>query len=361
METPVKYDDLYHNIRQIVSTARKNAYRAVNFAMVEAYWNIGKLIVEEEQKGEKRAEYGKYLIKDLSQRLTKEFGKGFSVANLRNFRQFYLVFPKGFLSDNLSEEEKCYALRSELSWTHYRLIMRVENPKARAYYIEEAVAQNWSTRALQRQINSLYYERLLSSRNKQAVEAEAKSNTEKLTVKPEDFIKDPYILEFLNLHSDLTYLEKDLEQGLIDKLQQFLLELGKGFAFVARQQRISTDTKEFYIDLVFYNYVLKCFVLIDLKTGELTHQDIGQMDMYVRIYEDRYKAPDDNPTIGIILCTERDETVVKYSVLNGSEQLFASKYKLYLPTERELAEAINREKYFLLREKEIEYLCKRGT
>ncbi len=315
--------------------------------------------MEEEQKGDSRAEYGTHLLKELSQRLTKEFDKGFSVENLKAFRRFYLVFSQGIMFGEITEEQKGYALRTQLSWTHYRLIMRVENPKARAYYIEEAITQNWSTRALERQINSLYYERLLSSQNTQAVKAEAEANAQKLALKPEDFIKDPYILEFLNLNPDVSYLEKDLEQALVEKLQQFLLELGKGFAFVARQQRISTETKEFYIDLVFYNYALKCFVLIDLKTGELTHQDIGQMDMYVRIYEDRYKGFDDNPTIGIVLCTEKDETVVKYSGLNGNDQLFASKYRLYLPTEQELAEAINREKYFLLREKQEAYLDKK--
>jgi predicted nuclease of restriction endonuclease-like (RecB) superfamily len=327
--------EFYRNIAEILQTARQNAYRAVNFVMVEAYWNIGRLIVEEEQKGKQRADYGTYLIKNLSVRLTEEFGKGFDEREVRRMRQFYQTF---LIRD---------ALRPELTWTHYRLLLRVENDKARDYYLKEAAEQNWSTRALERQINSLYYERLLASRNKKPVIKEMKEKTALLAPTPQDFIKDPYVLEFLGMPDVSYFRESELEQAIIDKLREFILELGKGFAFVARQQRISTETSEFYIDLVFYNYLLKCFVLIDLKTGKLTHQDIGQMDMYVRLYEDTIKGEDDNPTIGIILCTEKDHTVVKYSVLNENRRLFASKYKLYLPTEEELAREVEREKALL--------------
>ncbi len=283
--------------------------------MVQAYWNIGRLIVEEEQKGRERAEYGTHLIQDLALKLTAEFGKGFTQQNLRNFRQFYLTFKLEGDNDQIR-----YTLRSELSWSHYRLIMRLENPKARLYYMNEAAEQNWSVRALERQINSFYYERILASRSAKEVVDEAKQKTKQLEVRPEEFIKDPYVLEFLDLNPDWSYLEKEIEQALIDKLQQFLLELGKGFSFVARQQRISTETSHFYIDLVFYNFILKCFVLIDLKTGKLTHQDVGQMDMYVRMYEDRFKTEGDNPTIGIILCTEKDDTIVRYSVLKENQR-----------------------------------------
>lgn len=335
---------LYHSIRDIIHEARQNAYRAVNFAMVQAYWNIGRLIVEEEQKGRERAEYGTHLIQNLALKLTTEFGKGFTQQNLRNFRQFYLTFKLEGDNDQIR-----YTLRSELSWSHYRLIMRLENPKARLYYMNEAAEQNWNVRALERQINSFYYERILASRSAKKIVEEAKQKTKQLEMRPEEFIKDPYVLEFLALNPDWSYLEKEIEQALIDKLQQFLLELGKGFSFVARQQRISTETSHFYIDLVFYNFILKCFVLIDLKTGKLTHQDVGQMDMYVRMYEDQVKNEGDNPTIGIILCTEKEETIVRYSVLKENQNLFASRYKLYLPTEQELIDELEREKTLILR------------
>jgi predicted nuclease of restriction endonuclease-like (RecB) superfamily len=335
---------LYQSIRDIINEARQNAYRAINFAMVQAYWNIGRLIVEEEQKGRERAEYGTHLIQNLAGKLTAEFGKGFTQQNLRNFRQFYLTFKLENDKDQIR-----YTLRSELSWSHYRLIMRLENPKARQYYMNEAAEQNWNVRALERQINSFYYERILASRGAKKVIEEAHQKTKQLEMRPEEFIKDPYVLEFLDLNPDWSYLEKEIEQALIDKLQQFLLELRKGFSFVARQQRISTETSHFYIDLVFYNFILKCFVLIDLKTGKLTHQDVGQMDMYVRMYEDRFKTEGDNPTIGIILCTEKDETIVRYSVLEENQNLFASRYKLYLPTEQELINELEREKALILR------------
>ncbi|MDR6565222.1 PDDEXK nuclease domain-containing protein [Chitinophaga sp. CC14] len=322
-------------IKSIFETARQKAYAAVNVAMVDAYWQIGKRIFEEEQQGQQRANYGEFLIHALSKQLAKELGNGFSIANLKNFRQFYLSFP---------DFEKGYALRSQLSWTHYRLIMRVENIKAREYYLNEVATQKWSTRVLERNINTLYYERLLSTQNKQ----EALLAQEKMEkIHPADLIKDPYVLEFLGMNIQARFSENDMESAIISNLQQFLLELGKGFSFVGRQYRITTDTKHFYIDLVFYNYILKCFVLIDLKINELSHQDIGQMDMYVRMFEDRIKTEGDNPTIGIILCTEKDQTIVKYSVLKGNEQLFASKYRLVLPTEEELRAELEREKQFI--------------
>jgi len=335
--------DFYQTVADILIAARTNAYRAVNFAMVEAYWHVGQTIVEEEQRGEARAEYGAALLKNLSIRLAAELGIGFSEQSLRNMRQFYQCFPIRS------------ALRSELTWSHYKALIRVENEAARAYYLTEAADQNWSTRALERQINSLYYERLLMSRDKAPIIDEMQDNIAPLAPTPQDFIKDPYVLEFLGIPDAHEFREAELEQAIIDKLQAFMLELGKGFAFVARQQRISTETKDFFVDLVFYNYILKCFVLVDLKTGELTHQDIGQMDMYVRLFEDTIKGEDDNPTVGIILCTEKDHTVVKYSVLNENRQLFASKYRLYLPTEEALREELERERASLVREQSARY------
>lgn len=323
------------DIKAILSSARQKAYSQINTAMIEAYWFIGKRIVEEEQGGEKRAAYGEQILKELSQALTSEIGKGFSLANLRNFRQFYLTFPS---------DEKRYALRSELSWTHYRLLMRVENEEARSYYMNEAASQQWSSRLLERNINTLYYQRLLSSVKQDGLkETPVKSNRQKTA----DFIKDPYVFEFLNIAEPVTSSERDIETALITNLQSFLLELGKGFSFVGRQVRISTETSHFYIDLVFYNYILKCFVLFDLKAAKLSHQDIGQMDMYVRLFDDLKRTEGDNPTIGIILCTEKDETIVKYSILKGNEQLFATRYIAWLPTEEELIAEIEKEKQLL--------------
>ena len=328
---------LYASVKSILDAARSNAFRAVNVAMVDAYWHIGRTIVDEEQQGQHRAEYGTGLLKYLAQRLTDDFGKGFDDSNLRYMRLFYNAFP---IRD---------AVRHELSWTHYRLLSKVDNGQARLWYMNEAAGQNWSSRALDRQISTLYYDRLLATRDadRPAVAAEAQAKTTPLQLQPKDVLKDPYILDFLNLETDIHFHEKDLEQALVDNLQKFMLELGKGFAFVARQQRIDTETSHFYIDLVFYNYILKCFVLIDLKMGKLTHQDIGQMDMYVRMYEDLRKQPGDNPTVGVVLCSEKDETVVKYSVMNGSEHLFASRYKLFLPTEAELKAELEREKFLI--------------
>lgn len=328
-------DDFYQDIKRILAEARNRAYRAIDFAIVEAYWNVGRRIVEEEQRGKRRAVYGIHLLENLSERLTNDLGKGYTEANLRNFRQFYLTFPK--------DEKIRYALRSELSWAHYRMIMRLDNPRARDYYMTEAAEGGWSSRALERQINSHYYERLLTSRNKASIKKEVQSLTKTWPKNPCDLIKYPYVLDFLGLDEKEKHHEKDIEQAILNQLQKFLLELGRGFSFVSRQHRMSSESREFYIDLVFYNYILKCFVLIDLKIGELTHQDIGQMDMYLRMFEDKNRGTDDNPTIGIILCAEKDETVVKYSVIKNNKKLFASKYKLYLPTERELIEELNRE------------------
>lgn len=312
---------LASQVAQIIREARQTAYRAVNFTMVLAYWNIGKLIVEDELHWE-RADYGKAVLRNLSQRLTKEFGKGFDESNLRYMRLFYKTFPI------------CDTLRHELSWSHYRRLISVENSDARMWYMNEAADSVWSTRQLDRQISTLYYDRLLASQNKQVVIQEAEEKLK--AVAPEDFIKDPYVLEFLNLKDYPDLRESDVEKGLITNLQDFLLELGKGFCFVARQKRMRYDDEDFYVDLVFYNSILKCYVLIDLKLGKLTHQDVGQMDSYIRMFDDLMKQPDDNPTIGLILCSEKNEAVARYSVLNDAKQMFASKYKLTLPTEEEL-------------------------
>ena len=326
----------YNQIKEILENARNQVYSAANSAMVQAYWTIGKSIYEQQGKSE-RAEYGQQLLQDLSRQLTRDFGKGFTPSNLRNMRQFYLTFPN------------CYALRSNLSWTHYRMLMRIENEAARNFYLEECEKANWSTRQLERQINSFFYERLLSSQNKEAVSQEI--TTLEPGKSPEDVIRDPYVLEFLGIKQSADMYEKDLENALISELQSFLLELGRGFSFVARQKHIDLDGEHFYIDLVFYNYILKCFVLIDLKTGKLTHQDIGQMDTYIRIFDELQKGEDDNPTIGIILCSEKNEAIAKYSVLNDGKQLFASKYQFTLPTAEELQKYIeNRRRQYEERE-----------
>ncbi len=320
--------NFYNEIRSILLSARNKVYQTANFAMVEAYWNIGKSIIEE-QGGKEKAEYGTGLLKELSKQMTHDFGKGFTVANLKNMRQFYLTFPNG------------YALRSELSWTHYRLLMRVENDNARDFYLQEAVKSGWSTRQLERQINTFFYERLLSSKNKEKVAAEIQTSEAVKT--PEDIIRDPYVLEFLGINPNDDFYESDLEQALITHLQKFLLELGRGFSFVARQKRITFDGRHFWIDLVFYNYILKCFVLIDLKVGDLTHQDLGQMQMYVHYYERELMNEGDNPPIGIVLCADKSESVVRFTLPENETQIFASKYKLYLPSEEELLQELRRE------------------
>ena len=321
---------VYEGIRAVLTSARKNTISAINAAMVTAYWEIGMQISGAIGDG---AEYGKGLLLFLSERLTKEFGKGFTIANLRNMRQFYQMFPIR------------YALRSELTWTHYRMLMRVEEPNRREFYLNECIEAGWTSRQLERQINSFFYERLLATHKEHRAEIEGEIYKTEPKTAPDHILKDPYILEFLDLKENRKYSESDIEQRLIDSLQDFLLELGKGFSFVSRQKRITTESGEhYYIDLVFYNYILKCFVIIDLKTGKLDYQDIGQIDFYVRLFDDKIKQPDDNPTIGLILCTDKDENIVKYSVLADKENLFASKYRLYLPTEEELKEELRRER-----------------
>ena len=326
---------LLNDLRSLLKQSRQQLQQNINTAMVHTYWQVGRLIVEQEQQGSERAAYGKQVLKQLSIVLTAEFGKGFDSSNLRNMRSFYLIFPK------------YDAVRHKLSWTHYRSLIRIDNDLARQWYLSEAISQNWSARALDRQISSLYYDRLLSSQDKSPVEQEAQEKTAELAVTQKDFLRDPYIFDFLNLpHQSLV--ESEVEQALIDNLQKFLLELGKGFAFVERQQRISTEDQDFYIDLVFYNFKLKCFLLIDLKIGKLNHQDVGQMDTYRRMYDQLKKEADDNPTIGLILCSEKSEAVAKYSVLADGKQLFASKYLPYLPTEEELRKELERERELLL-------------
>lgn len=324
-------DSLYASIVHILQNAQSQVRQSVNSAMVQAYWQVGRLIVEDEQQGQARAEYGKAQLSQLAERLAANFGKGFDERNLRNMRRFYQTFPIW------------NAVRTELSWTHYRTLIRLDSEPARLWYMQEAAQLAWSARALERQIGTLYYERLLSSKDKSLVEQEALQNTHPLADTPKDYLRDPYILDFLNLQ-DKTYQETDLEQGIINNLQQFLLELGKGFAFVERQQRLRFDDEDFYIDLVFYNFKLKCFLLVDLKIGKLKHQDVGQMDTYIRYYDEQRKGTDDNPTIGLVLCSEKSEAVVKYSVLTEQKQLFAAKYLPYLPSEEELQQELQKER-----------------
>ncbi len=317
---------LLASLRELILQSRQRVLTVANTAQVQTYWEIGRHLVEFEQGGDVRAAYGKALLATLARSLTAEFGRGFDASNLRNMRLFYQTFP---IRD---------ALRHELSWTHYRLLLRVDDESARQWYVQESASQNWSTRTLERQINSLSFERLLSSQAPATTEITPSFPTAK------DFVRDPVLLEFLGLPDSGRMLEEELESALMDNLQKFLLELGKGFAFVARQQRLSTETQDFFIDLVFYNYLLKCFVLIDLKMGHLTHQDIGQMDMYVRLYDDQRRCDGDNPTVGILLCGSKDQSVVRYSVLHESEQLFASKYRLVLPSEEMLRQELERER-----------------
>ncbi|GHT32490.1 DUF1016 domain-containing protein [Bacteroidia bacterium] len=324
--------NFYNDVKNIIINARNKVYHYANSTMIYAYWDIGERIIIEEQGGKERADYGKKILHELSLKLTEDFGSGYDERNLRRMRQFYQIFP---IRD---------ALRPELTWTHYRSLLMVENETARQYYLRESVEQNWGTRALDRQISSLAYERILSSQNKMEVKKYEDTIAKEDCLTPHDIIKDPYVLEFLDLPSNTDFYEKDLEKALIDKLQHFMLELGKGFSFVSRQRRFKAENDNYFVDLVFYNYILKCFILIDLKVGSLSYQDIGQMDFYVRYYEENIKTNTDNPTIGIILCTEKNATIVKYSVLHESQQLFASKYKLYLPSEEELAKELEAER-----------------
>ena len=327
------FEKLYDNICFIINTARANAYKSVNFAMVTSNWSIGQLIVEDEQHGNARAEYGKAVLGALSKKLTAEYGKGYEERELRKMRQFYLEFK---IRDSL---------RPELTWTHYRHLLRVKDETARLWYMNEAANQTWSTRQLDRQISVLYYERLIASQDKKSVQSEAKTKLSE--IEPEQFIHDPYVLEFLNLKNYPALHESTLEQALIDNLQHFLLELGTGFCFESRQKLMRYEDDDFYVDLVFYHSILKCHVLIDLKLGRLTHADVGQMDSYIRMFDAQYKRDDDNPTIGLILCSEKNEAVVKYSVLADAKQIFASKYELALPKPEELAHQIKMDRLLI--------------
>ena len=332
-------DQLLQRIQRILEEARNKVYHTANTEMLQAYWRIGREIVEEEQKGKDRAAYGRALLEELAIRLSKLYGKSFSSRHLRYMRQFYREFPKW------------NAVRSELSWTHYRMLLKVEKEKAREFYLKEAITGNWSTRQLERQINSFYFERLYMSEDKKGLILDTDMGNE--AMQPGSIIKDPFVLEFLDVKESEQLTESRLESALIEKLQHFILELGSGFSFVGRQYRITADNDHYYIDLVFYNYILKCFLLIDLKTEKLIHQDIGQMDFYVRFFEDQCKQLGDNPTIGLILCIEKNKTIVKYSLLNESKQIFASKYQLYLPTVKQLEQEIQRQREEIEQEKKL--------
>ena len=332
-----KSDDIVSDLKNIIDLSQKQAYQAVNTALVYRNWLIGYRIAEEELKGEDRAEFGAKIIKQLSKELTEIYGKGFDRSNLYHFLKFYQMFPQ--IVDTV-----CRQFSILLSWSHYRVLLQVNEKEARDWYEKEAIEQTWSVRTLQRNISSQYYYRLLKSQVKEPVIEEMKQLTGNSKYDKLEFIKNPVIAEFLSLSSDTSFTETQLESSIISNLQKFLMELGKGYAFIARQQHIHTEKQDYFIDLVFYNYYLKCFVLIDLKTEKVTHQDVGQMDMYVRMYDELKRTEGDNPTIGIILCSETDEDIARYSVLKGNEQLFASKYKLYLPTDEELRTEIEAQK-----------------
>ena len=367
--------DFLNSLKGIVRSARGMAYAAINYAQIQANWLIGQRIVEQMQKGENRAEYGAYVIKIASEALTEEFGKGYSETNIRAFRQFYLTFcdlqiqqtPSAesnipiqqTLSAKLNkptipkmsgqlETEIRQALPARLSWSHFERLMRVDDERARNWYMKEASEQMWGVRTLDRNINTMYYERMLASQDKAPVEHEMQEKTRQFQQDKLEFIKNPTVLEFLGLPGNKSYQEKDIEKAILDNLSEFLMELGKGFAFVGRQQLIRTEAEDYYVDLVFYNYILKAFVLIDLKVGKITHQDVGQMDMYVRMYDELKRGEGDNPTIGILLCSQTDKDIARYSILKGNEQIFASKYKLILPSEEELAEEIGRQREIFL-------------
>ncbi len=345
MDKVQKHSSIVNDIRSIITDARAQSADAINQAMIKAYWRIGRRIVEEDQSGNMRAEYGTQTLRAISQELTRELGKGFGERNLAYYRQFYLDYPDGKI---------LHTRVQNLTWSHIRTLLRVDNPEARDWYMKEASGQMWSVRTLDRNISTQYYFRLLSSHDKDKVEAEMEEKTSDVSYSrytPSQFIKSPVVTEFLGLGKDTDFTESDLEKSLITHLQQFLLELGKGYAFVERQQHIVTDTDDYYIDLVFYNYLMRCFVLIDLKTTRLTHQDVGQMDMYVRMYDELKRNEGDNATIGILLCAETSKDIARYSVLNGSSQLFASKYLTYLPTGEELLREIDRQKEFYLLQK----------
>lgn len=369
-----KYNDednmLVNDLRSIVSKARSKAFAAVNYSLVERNWRIGKRIVEQEQNGASRAEYGKHVIEIASAALTEEFGKGFSYTNIANYKRFYLTFNNLQILQTVSEEfkkqkhqtlsdessllpqkDQTQSIQSELRllpWSHYERLIRVEDKKAREWYAKEAFEQGWSFRTLNRNINTLYYERLLMSKKKQPVVNEMQDKTKAYQQDKLEYIKSPVVLEFLGLPEDTSLAESKLETAIINNLEKFLMEMGKGYALVARQQHIRTEENDYYIDLVFYNYLIKSFILVDLKVNRITYQDVGQMDMYLQMYDKMKKGPDDNPTIGIILCTETDSDVARYSTLAKNDQMFAAKYKLYLPDKEDLRREIERQKELYL-------------
>lgn len=344
----VKTNDILKDMCGIIESSREVAYRAVNATLVQRNWLIGYRIAEEELQGEGRAEYGAEIIKRLAKELTAEYGKGFTKTNLYHFYSFYKAYPEIFHTPS----GKFNVL---LSWSHYRTLLQVNDKAARDWYEKEAIEQTWGVRTLQRNISSQYYYRMLQTQKKDLVEQEMKELTSPYQNDKLEFIKNPVIAEFLGLAPNTDFTESDLEKSILSNLQKFLMELGKGYAFVARQQHIRTEKQDYYIDLVFYNYILKCFVLIDLKTEKISHQDVGQMDMYIRMYDELKRSEGDNPTIGIVLCSDTDEDIARYSVMHGNEQLFASKYKLYLPTEEELRAEIETQKaMFYLQQQEKE-------
>lgn len=329
------YQSLIDDLKLLIEEGRNSAYAATNKAIIETYWNIGRRIVEEEQHGEQRAEYGKSLIKNLSIDLTQEFGSGFTERNLRNYRRFYLLFK---------DQNIWNACVPNLNWTHFRMLLRVPDEDARIWYMNEAAKEGWSSRTLDRNISTQYYYRLLQSPKKESVISEMKRNTQNSQEKQYELIKSPIVAEFLGFKTEDTYLETDLESAILSHIRDFLMEMGRGFAFVARQQHIITETDDYFIDLVFYNIELKCYVLIDLKMGKISHQDVGQIDMYVRMYDELKRKEGDNPTIGILLCSETDEDIARYSVLHDNNRLFMSKYLTYLPTKEQLKREIERQK-----------------
>lgn len=329
--------DLLNDAKKIIEVSQKAAYRAINLALVQRNWLLGYRIAQEELKGEERSEYGKGIIKKLADELTASYGRGFDFGSLYKYCRFYKLYPE--ILDSVSPKSGTL-----LSWTHYRVLLQIEDKTARDWYTKEAADQTWSVRTLQRNISSQYYYRLLKSQNPEPVKQEMEKLTAGYQADKLEFIKNPMITEFLGLSGSTDFTESKLESCIITNIQKFLMELGKGYAFVARQQHIHTEKEDYYIDLVFYNYILKCFVLVDLKTSKITHQDVGQMDMYIRMYDELKRGEGDNPTIGIVLCSDTDEDIAKYSVLHGNEQLFASKYKLYLPTEEELRAEIETQK-----------------
>lgn len=348
MSSYVKSDDILKDMCGIIESSRKAAYQAVNSALVQRNWLIGYRIAEEELQGDNRAEYGASIIKKLAKELTAEYGKGYTKTNLYHFYSFYKTYPEIFHSASGI---------LLLSWTHYRTLLQVNDKDARDWYEKEALEQTWSVATLQRNISSQYYYRMLQTQRQDLVENEMKELTAGYQNDKYEFIKSPVIAEFLGFAQNTDFTESDLEKSILSNLQKFLMELGKGYAFVARQQHIHTEKQDYYIDLVFYNYILKCFVLIDLKTEKISHADVGQMDMYIRMYDELKRGEGDNPTIGIVLCSDTDEDIARYSVMHGNEQLFASKYKLYLPTEEELKAEIETQKaMFYLQQQENEGL-----